>query len=108
MNDLKTITNTYNNAIIEAKYQYAINLLDLLTDEQYESVWEDYPELFNPISEENGSEYIRNIEVLDAIIKAFLEVLKEDPKNMSTDDLVSYLEISLKDSEASDYLNYFL
>lgn len=91
--ELQKILEAYNNKLIELKYQKAISLLNLITDEDYLKLIEDNKDLFEPISQENGDQYLHREDVLDKINETFIQYINNpDPNKMNEDELKQYIE----------------
>lgn len=102
MTKLEKVQNDYNNKLTELKYEKAVNLLELLSDEDYAQLCEDNSNLMSPIAEANGKEYLRNQEILDEIIRVFtlyIEDAEANPDRMNYDELKQYLESLLLNLE---------
>lgn len=100
MKQVKEIQSNYNNKLTELKYNYAVDLLNLITDDEYMNLLEDKKELLNPISGPEGDEYLHNDEVLDQIIKTFIETIENrtpDPEEMDLNEVKEYLNSLLTD-----------
>ena len=94
--ELQKILEAYNNKLIELKYQKAISLLNLITDEDYLKLMEDNKDLFEPISQENGDQYLHREDVLDKINETFIQYINNpDPNKMNEDELKQYIESSI-------------
>ena len=91
--ELQKILEAYNNKLVELKYQKAISLLNLITDEDYLKLMEDNKDLFEPISQENGDQYLHREDVLDKINETFIQYINNpDPNKMNEDELKQYIE----------------
>lgn len=95
MTKLEQVQNNYNNKLTELKYEKAVNLLELLSDDDYAQLCDDNVDLISPISGPDGQEYLHNQEILDALINVFttyIEDAEHNPDKMNLDELKQYIE----------------
>lgn len=94
MTQLQELQNNYNSKLAELKYEQAVNLLNLLSDDDYIQLCEDNKELIAPISSADGEAYLHNQEVLDKIIEVFTKYVEDqtNPDKMNIEELKQYIE----------------
>lgn len=95
MNKLQEIQKSFNNKLAEVKYQYAVSLLELISDEDYAKLNEDNEELLAPIAEQDGETYLHNQDTLDKIIKVFTNFIQNktpNPDDMGYKELMEYIK----------------
>lgn len=112
-NSLAELTDHYTQQLIELKYQEAVDLLAMLSDEEYEQLWEDNKELMDPIQEDGGDEYLHDCNVLDTIICIFARFIKnreEKEERAKTEKVLAEIISKLKelDLENLDKVNSYL
>lgn len=98
MKELEQLKKDFDNKLIDLKYNYAVSLLNLVTDQEYAKILDTYDELFQPICE-GSEEYLRQEHVLDKLIKIFTETLENRviPDEMDKEEIKDYLNSLLKD-----------
>lgn len=100
MTQLQEVQQNYSNKLAELKYEQAVNLLKLLSDDDYAMLCEDNKELMAPISGPDGDQYLHRHDILDRIIATFtqyIEAQTPDPDKMNKDELKQYIESLIYD-----------
>lgn len=95
---MKKLLQTYELKEANLKYEKAKELLELITDEEFEQIVSDYPEVFANITcilkDEDKVKYIESIE---QAIDIFIECIesrglsKDEYDAMTADDIIDYL-----------------
>lgn len=100
MTQLQEVQKHYSDKLIELKYEQAVNLLKLLSDDDYAQLCEDNKDLMSPISGPDGDNYLHNSDVLDKIIETFTQYIENqtpDPNRMNKDELRQYIQSLIYD-----------
>lgn len=95
MTQLQELQKNFNDKLANLKYEQAVNLLKLLSDDDYAQLCEDNKDLMGPISGPDGDTYLHRHDILDRIIETFTQYIENqtpDPNRMNKDELKQYIE----------------
>lgn len=100
MTQLQELQQNYNDKLTQLKYAQAVDLLKLLSDDDYLQLCEDNKDLMGPISSSDGDSYLHRQDVLDSIIEVFTRYIEDqepDPEKMNKDELKQYIVSLIND-----------
>ena len=106
MSNLERLKKSYNDRLINLKYNYASELLENISDSTYSELLETYEDLFAPISSDDADDYLRQPDVLDNIIKLLETTIQaQQDVDLKRQDILNTLE-NLKDTDIDDIVNF--
>lgn len=108
--ELNEILKKYEALESEILYDEAMEIIKLITDEEYEKLVEENKDLFTVISEMSKSDLLHNPDLIRESISLFINIIENRPKVhplskgeydvMTKDDIIEYLGTLFKSSDS--------